>query len=111
MGKVKYDTGIWYFYPEDRMLYFKGMLGERHNLKRDAMKAITDQIASDISDGTIEAMKDQGKVVLYFLCRLEPREHDTLYTMTTYVSSAYGESLIAILKDYDSYQRINLQVI
>lgn len=111
MRNVKYDTGIWYFYPEDRMLLFKGMLGDRHDLKRDALKTITDQIASDISDGTIEKMKSDGKVVLYFLCRLEPREHDTLYTMTTYVSKAYGESTVAILKDYDSYQRINLKVI
>ena len=111
MRTVKYDTGIWYFYPEDRMLFFKGMLGDRHDLKRDALKAITDQVSSDLSDGTVEAMKADGKVVLYFLCRLEPTSSGTLMRMTTYVSKAYGPELIAILKDYDSYQRINLKVI
>lgn len=111
MKTVKYDTGIWYFYPEDRMLFFKGMLGDRHELRRDAMKAVTDQIASDIADGTVEKMKADGKVVLYFICRLEPRPDCTMMKMTTYVSKAYGKELVAILKDYDSYQRINLKVL
>ena len=108
----RFDTGIWYFYPEDRYLYFKGMLGDAHNSKDDALGTIGRQIADDVLNGVVEKTKSDGMVVLYFIGHIIPRENNsTLIDMNTYVSADYGDEIIEILRDYDSYQRINLHVV
>lgn len=109
----RFDTGIWYFYPEDhRYLFFKGMLGDAHETEEAALDTIRKQIASDVSDGTVEESKSKDMVILYFIGHIIPRENQpTLIEMNSYVSEAYGDDIIEILRDYDSYQKINLHVI
>lgn len=108
----RFDTGIWYFYPEDRYLYFKGMLGEAHKSNDDALRTVRAQIVDDVLSGVVEKTKSEGKVILYFIGHLTPQsDHSVLIDMNTYVSADYGDEIIEILRDYDSYQRISLHVV
>lgn len=110
--KERYDTGIWHLYLEDRYLHFAGMLGESHETEEAALNAIRNQVSSDVSDNVIEQSKKHGHAVLYFISHLTPQDdYTTLIEMNTYVSEAYGDDVIETLRDYDSYQKINLHVI
>lgn len=112
MRKVKYDTGIWYFYPEEKTVYFAGMLGdEEHKLRRDALKVITDKTASDVADGTVEKAKEDGKVILYFLSRIETKPDAHYISMAFYVSKAYGRELVNTLKEYSKEHKMELRFI
>ena len=108
----RYDTGIWYWTIDGGYLYFRGMLGDAHESEEAAMDTIRKQTASDVSDGVVEEMKSKGVVIIYFLCHVIPQDdHSSLFDMSSYVSESYGDEVIKLLKDYDSYQRIGLHVI
>ena len=76
------------------------------------MEAIRERAAVDISDGWFEKRKSDGVVIIYFIGHVIPREDNcSLIEMSSYVSELYGDEIIEALRDYDSYQKINLHVI
>lgn len=110
---IGYDTGCWRLYLEDNYLCFAGMLGNRHETEEQAMELIKRNIDDDLHHGTVEKTLKDGYVLLYFLSKLEKKPDDatTYISMTTYVSSAYGEEVLNQVREYDKKEQMNLKVL